>query len=166
MSASASSSDPHRSFDHSKEDMMKAQRLILTILSGLSLVSPAAAVARDATPPSAAIYVASIDPGAFHEVPGERDKLGVTVSPASVRLITPGVDKFSIYPLLGPPHFAESVRRRWNYVLFFPVAPGSVDRVRCRMEIRFARPRGHYNVTVSEVVWQEKSCADRVAAAS
>jgi hypothetical protein len=98
MSASASSSDPHRSFDHSKEDTMKAQRLILTILSGLSLVSPAAAVARDATPPSAAIYVASVDPGAFHEVPGERDKLGVTVSPASVRLITPGVDKFSIYP--------------------------------------------------------------------
>lgn len=145
---------------------MKAQRLILTILSGLSLVSPAAAVARDASTSSATIYVASVDPGAFHEVPGERDKLGVTVSPASVRLITPGVDKFSIYPLLGPPHFAESVRRRWNYVLFFPVAPGSVDRVRCRMEIRFMRPRGHYNVTVSEVVWQEKSCADRVAAAS
>lgn len=149
---------------------MKAQRLILTILSGLSLVSPAAAIASDAATPSAApaaaIYAASVDPNAFHEVRGERDKLGVTVSPASVRLITPGVDKFSIYPLLGPPHFAESVRRRWNYVLFFPVAPGSVDRVRCRMEIRFTRPRGHYNVTVSEVVWQEKSCADRVAAAS
>ena len=149
---------------------MKAQRFVLTILSGLSLVSPAAAVARDASTPSASAaastYVASVDPAAFREVPGERDKLGVTVSPASVRLITPGVDKFSIYPLLGPPHFAESVRRRWNYVLFFPVAPGSVDRVRCRMEIRFTRPRGHYNVTVSEVVWQEKSCADRVAAAS
>jgi hypothetical protein len=171
MSASASSSDPHRSFDHSKEDTMKAQRLILTFLSGLSLVSPAAAVARDAMIPSTAptsptLYVATVDPAAFHEVPGERDKLGVTVSPASVRLITPGVDKFSIYPLLGPPHFAESVRRKWNYVLFFPVVPGSVDRVRCRMEIRFTRPRGHYNVTVSEVVWQEKSCADRVAAAS
>jgi outer membrane protein assembly factor BamE (lipoprotein component of BamABCDE complex) len=145
---------------------MKAERLILTILSGLSLASPAAAAVQDASTPSAAIYVASVDPNAFHEVPGEREKLGVTVSPASVRLITPGVDKFSIYPLLGPPHFAESVRRRWNYVLFFPVAPGSVDRVRCRMEIRFTRPRGHYNVTVSEVVWQEKSCADRVAAAS
>jgi outer membrane protein assembly factor BamE (lipoprotein component of BamABCDE complex) len=150
---------------------MKAKRLALAILSGFSLASPVAAVARDtpspsATPPSPAIYVASVDPAAFHEVPGERDKLGVTVSPASVKLITPGVDKFSIYPLLGPPHFAESVRRRWNYVLFFPVAPGSVERVRCRMEIRFTRPRGHYNVTVSEVVWQEKSCADRVAAAS
>jgi outer membrane protein assembly factor BamE (lipoprotein component of BamABCDE complex) len=144
---------------------MKAQRLILTILSGLSLVSPAAAMAGDAAP-SATTYVATVDPNAFHEVRGERDKLGVTVSPASVRLITPGVDKFSIYPLLGPPHFAESVRRRWNYVLFFPAAPGGVDRVRCRMEIRFIRPRGHYNVTVSEVVWQEKSCADRVAAAS
>jgi len=149
---------------------MKAQRLALAILSGFSLMSPAAAGARDASTPStsaaAPLYVATVDPAAFHEVPGERDKLGVTVSPASVKLITPGVDKFSIYPLLGPPHFAESVRRRWNYVLFFPVAPGSVDRVRCRMEIRFTRPRGHYNVTVSEVVWQEKSCADRVAAAS
>ncbi|MDR6532830.1 outer membrane protein assembly factor BamE (lipoprotein component of BamABCDE complex) [Caulobacter rhizosphaerae] len=145
---------------------MKAKRLALAVLSGLCLAGPAAAVARDTPSPSANTYVASIDPAAFHEVPGERDKLGVTVSPASVRLITPGVDKFSIYPLLGPPHFAESVRRRWNYVLFFPVAPGSVERVRCRMEIRFTRPRGHYNVTVSEVVWQEKSCADRVAAAS
>jgi len=145
---------------------MKAKRLALVILSGFSLASPVAAVARDTPSPSATPYVASVDPAAFHEVPGERDKLGVTVSPASVKLITPGVDKFSIYPLLGPPHFAESVRRRWNYVLFFPVAPGSVERVRCRMEIRFTRPRGHYNVTVSEVVWQEKSCADRVAAAS
>ncbi|GGL15817.1 outer membrane protein assembly factor BamE domain-containing protein [Caulobacter rhizosphaerae] len=145
---------------------MKAKRLALAILSGLGLAGPVAAVARDAPSLSAMTYVASIDPAAFHEVPGERDKLGVTVSPASVRLITPGVDKFSIYPLLGPPHFAESVRRRWNYVLFFPVAPGSVERVRCRMEIRFTRPRGRYNVTVSEVVWQEKSCADRVAAAS
>lgn len=145
---------------------MKAKRLALAILSGFSLAIPAAAVAGDAPSPSATPYVASVDPAAFHEVPGERDKLGVTVSPASVRLITPGVDKFSIYPLLGPPHFAESVRRRWNYVLFFPVAPGSVERVRCRVEIRFTRPRGHYNVTVSEVVWQEKSCADRVAAAS
>ncbi|TCS17499.1 outer membrane protein assembly factor BamE [Caulobacter sp. BK020] len=144
---------------------MKAKRLALAILSGLSLASPVAAVARDTPSPSATTYVASVDPAAFHEVPGERDKLGVTVSPTSVRLITPGVDKFSIYPLLGPPHFAESVRRRWNYVLFFPVAPGSVERVRCRMEIRFTRPPGHYNVTVSEVVWQEKSCADRVAAA-
>jgi len=145
---------------------MKAKSLALAILSGFSLASPIAAVARDTPSPSATPYVASVDPAAFHEVPGERDKLGVTVSPASVRLITPGVDKFSIYPLLGPPHFAESVRRRWNYVLFFPVAPGSVERVRCRMEIRFTRPRGHYNVTASEVVWQEKSCADRVAAAS
>jgi hypothetical protein len=148
---------------------MKTERFVLTVLSGLALMSPVAAVAAP-TPPAGpagpAMYVATVDPGAFREVPGEREKLGVTVSPAFVRLITPGVDKFSIYPLLGPPHFAESVRRKWNYVLFFPVAPGSVDRVRCRMEIRFERPKGHYNVTVSEVVWQEKSCADRVAAAS
>jgi outer membrane protein assembly factor BamE (lipoprotein component of BamABCDE complex) len=145
---------------------MKTEFLAFAVLSGLGLMSPAAAVAQKASTPSAATYVASVDPTAFRKAPLEHKKLGVTVSPASVRLITPGVDKFSIYPLLGPPHFAESVRRKWNYVLFFPVVPGSVDRVRCRVEIRFTRPRGHYNVTVSEVVWQEKSCADRVAAAS
>ena len=144
---------------------MKTRFLALTILSGL--LSPAAAVAQKASPPPAATtYVASVDPSAFHKAPLEHKKLGVTVSPASVRLITPGVDKFSIYPLLGPPHFGEGITRRWNYVLFFPVAPGSVERVRCRMQIRFERQRGRYSVTVSEVIWQEQSCADRVAAAS
>jgi outer membrane protein assembly factor BamE (lipoprotein component of BamABCDE complex) len=144
---------------------MKTRFLALTILSGL--LSPAAAVAQKApSAPAATTYVASVDPSAFHKAPLEHKKLGVTVSPASVRLITPGVDKFSIYPLLGPPHFGEGITRRWNYVLFFPVAPGSVERVRCRMQIRFERQRGRYSVTVSEVIWQEQSCADRVAAAS
>lgn len=143
---------------------MKTRFLALTILSGL--MSPAAAVAQKASPPPATTYVASVDPSAFNKAPLEHKKLGVTVSPASVRLITPGVDKFSIYPLLGPPHFGEGITRRWNYVLFFPVAPGSVERVRCRMQIRFERQRGRYSVTVSEVIWQEQSCADRVAAAS
>ena len=142
---------------------MKTEFLALTILSGL--MSPAAAVAQKASPQSTT-YVASVDPSAFRKAPLEHKKLGVTVSPASVRLITPGVDKFSIYPLLGPPHFGEGITRRWNYVLFFPVAPGSVERVRCRMQIRFERQRGRYSVTVSEVIWQEQSCADRVAAAS
>lgn len=145
---------------------MKTEFLAFAVLSGFGLMSPAAAIAQKAPAPSAATYVASVDPAAFHKAPLEHKKLGVTVSPASVRLITPGVDKFSIYPLLGPPHFGETITRRWNYVLFFPVAPGSKDRVRCRMQIRFERLRGHYSVTVSEVIWQEQSCADRVAAAS
>ena len=145
---------------------MKTEFLALAILSGFGLMSPAAAVAQKASPQPPATYVASVDPSAFHKAPLEHKKLGVTVSPASVRLITPGVDKFSIYPLLGPPHFGEGITRRWNYVLFFPVAPGSTERVRCRMQIRFERQRGRYSVTVSEVIWQEQSCADRVAAAS
>jgi outer membrane protein assembly factor BamE (lipoprotein component of BamABCDE complex) len=145
---------------------MKVEFLALTVLSGLSLVTPAAAVAQNTSPPSATPYVASVDPTAFREVPREQKKQGVTVSPASVRLITPGVDKFSIYPLLGPPHFGEGVARLWHYVLFFPTAPGSAERVRCRMAIRFTRPPGHYYVAVSKVVWQEQSCADRVAVAN
>lgn len=141
---------------------MKAEFLALAPLLAMSPVAPA--LAQSATPSST--YKATVDPSAFHKVPLEHKKLGVTVSPASVRLITPGVDKFSIYPLLGPPHFGEGITRRWNYVLFFPVAPGSTERVRCRMQIRFERQRGRYSVTVSEVIWQEQSCADRVAAAS
>jgi outer membrane protein assembly factor BamE (lipoprotein component of BamABCDE complex) len=149
---------------------MKIQFLALTALAGLGLAIPAAAGAeqKTATPAAApaSVYVATVDPTAFRHVPREEAKQGVTVSPASVRLITPGVDKFSIYPLLGPPHFGEGIARQWYYVLFMPTAPGSIDRMRCRMKIRFTRPPGRYYVAVSEVVWQEQACADRVAAAS
>lgn len=143
---------------------MKLWCLALPLLAGSAI--PAAANTADApvTPP-AATYVAKVDPAAFHHTLLEERKIGATVSPATVRLITPGVDKYSIYRLIGPPHFDEGITRRWNYVLFMPVAPGSMERVRCRMEIRFIRERGHYDVTVSEVIWQDQACADRVAAA-
>lgn len=144
---------------------MKPTCLALPVLLGISLMSPAVVLAEQASEPSTSAYVGKVDPAAFRKVPYEHKKLGVTVNPADVRLITPGVDKFSIYPLLGPPHFGEGITRRWNYVLFFPKSPGSTERIRCRMEIRFERPRGHYHVVVSEVVWQEQACADRVAAA-
>lgn len=145
---------------------MNTMILTLPLLLGVSLASPAAAVAGEADAPAGPAYAATVDPEAFRRtVPLEREKLGVTVNPADVRLIAPGVDKFSIYPLLGPPHFGEGITRRWNYVLFFPPSPGSSERMRCRMEIRFERLRGRYHVTVSEVVWQDQACADRVAAA-
>lgn len=142
---------------------MKRGFLALPLIAGLGF-NPSSAIAEEDT--TAATYAGRVDPTAFRKVVLEHKKLGVTVAPASVRLITPGVDKFSIYPLLGPPHFGEGITRRWNYVLFFPVAPGSMERVRCRMQIRFEKLRGNYSVTVSEVIWQEQSCADRVAAAS
>lgn len=144
---------------------MKAKSLTLTLVTGLALASPVATVAQTASTSTAATYAATVDPAAFREKPLEHKKLGVTVSPATVRLIAPGIDKFSIYKLIGPPHFGETITRRWNYVLFFPVGFGSAERQRCRMEIRFGskRPDG-YNITVAEVVWQEQSCADRVAA--
>lgn len=146
---------------------MKTKFFAALCLSGACFTNPALAFEDVPSPASAApTYQATVDPAAFRPVVLEHKKLGVTTTPATVRLITPGVDKFSIYPLIGAPHFAEGITRRWNYVLFFPTAPGSVERVRCRMEIRFKRPRGHYSVVVSEVVWQEQSCADRVAAAS
>lgn len=144
---------------------MKLGTFALPIL-GLALASPSAAIAEEAAKAPVSTYVAKVDPSAFHRTPREHKKLGATVSTAAVRMITPGVDKFSIYTLIGPPHFGEGITRKWNYVLFFPVAPGSTERVRCLMQIRFERLRGHYNVTVSDVIWQEQSCADRVASAS
>jgi len=145
---------------------MKTKFVTLPILSGLGLLNPVAVVAEDAPATPASIYVATVDPAAFHKKPLEHKKLGATVNPATVRMITPGVNKSDIYRWIGAPHFGEGITRRWNYVLFFPAAPGSTERMRCRMEIRFVRPRGYYNVTASEVVWQEQSCADRVAAAN
>ena len=141
---------------------MNVRYLALPILAcaGSALSTKAAAQEPEAAP-----YV-KVDPGAFRAVPGEHKRHGVTVDPASVRLITPGTDKFSIYNLIGPPHFGEGIMRKWNYVLVFPASSESAERLRCRMEIRFERPRGRYHVIVSEVVWQEQSCADRVAQAS
>ncbi|MDQ8754664.1 outer membrane protein assembly factor BamE [Sphingosinicella sp. LHD-64] len=140
---------------------MNLRTLFIASFVGAGLVAPTAAPAEDDTG-----YVGTIDPSAFRETPRERDRLGATVDPAAVRMITPGIDKFSIYRLIGPPHFNEAIARRWNYILVFPSASGSEERLRCRMEIRFAPPaRGRYNVTVSEVVWQDRSCAERVAAA-
>ncbi|WP_206185501.1 outer membrane protein assembly factor BamE [Sphingosinicella sp. CPCC 101087] len=161
---------------------MKLKTLITTPLLAAILLAPAAAQAEEegASAPdrsasstaeagvaTGTAYVGRVDPAAFRESPRIRDKSGVTVSPDMVRLIVPGVDKFSIYPLIGPPHFQEWITRRWNYILNFPVAPGSAEMVRCRMEIRFGPPGpGRYHVRVSEVVWQEQACADRVAQAS
>jgi outer membrane protein assembly factor BamE (lipoprotein component of BamABCDE complex) len=138
--------------------------LAAALIAGFGL-TPAAATAAE-KPNTTSTYVGRVDPTAFHKVPLENAKMGTTVDPATVRQITPGIDKFTIYRLIGTPHFGEGITRRWNYVLFFPTALGSTERMRCRMEIRFKHQRGHYNVVVSEVIWQDQACADRVATAS
>lgn len=143
---------------------MYAKLFALSLLSA-SCISSAPAVAAETSSASLATFIAKVDPDAFPERPGEHRKTGVTVEPRVVRLITPGIDKFSIYNLIGPPHFGEGITRRWNYVLFFPSTPGSSERVRCRMEIRFERVPGKYNVVVSDVIWKDQACADLVASA-
>lgn len=145
---------------------MKAKIVTLSFFSAACLGASAVVVAQESMPTEASGYVGRVDPDAFPDSPFEHRNRGVTVHPADVRLITPGVDKFSIYPLLGPPHFDEGIARRWNYILYFPDSPGSTQRVRCRMEIRFERPPGRYHVAVSEVVWKDQACADLVAAAN
>lgn len=146
---------------------MNAKLIALSLLSGLGLAAIPARAEEAPPAAAAAAYTAKVDPAEFSDRALDGKKLGVRVNPAAVRLITPGVDKFSIYNLVGPPHFGEGITRKWNYVLFFPPAPGHADPQRCRMEIRFGGERtdGH-NVAVSEIVWQDQACADRVAAAS
>ena len=145
---------------------MKARFLTLSLFAALGMTSAPSALAEDAPAASGTPYNAIVDASAFREVVLEHKKIGVTTVPATIRQIVPGMDKFSIYPLIGPPHFGEGITRRWNYVLFFPPAAGEAERVRCRMEIRFKKPRGQYSVVVSEVVWQDQACMDRVAQAS
>lgn len=146
---------------------MNPKLIALPLFSLLGLANVGARAEESPTQASSSDHAATVDPTAFSDPASDRRKLGVAVSPAAVRLITPGVDKFSIYNLIGPPHFDERIARRWNYVLLFPPESNSTDKQRCRMEIRFGRERKDgYNVTVSEVVWQDQACADRVAVAS
>jgi outer membrane protein assembly factor BamE (lipoprotein component of BamABCDE complex) len=145
---------------------MKLKFFTAPALSALVMMNVIPAAAQDTAPATGSSYLGKVDPAAFRSTGAEQRKLGATVSPSTVRMITPGVDKFSIYDLIGTPHFSEGISRRWNYVLLFPAAPGSAERVRCRMEIRFERPRGRYHTVVSEVVWQDQTCADLVASAS
>lgn len=145
---------------------MNAKFLALPALLAVSLGGSAAAFAQDGSEPAASVYHGRVDPSAFRTYRFEHRKHGTTVDPAMVRLITPGVDKFTIYRLIGPPNFAAGITRTWNYLLSFPTSAGSAERVRCRMQIRFIRERGQYDVVVSDVIWQDQACADRVAQAS
>lgn len=145
-----------------------------TILISLALVSAlstgalaqTAATTPEATPEAKAlpVYKARVDPSLFHETERTMKKRGVTANPADVRMIVPGMDKDSIYTLIGTPHFEEGISRKWNYVIFFPTGNG-VERQRCRVEIRFHRPDTTRAVEVQELVWQDQACADRVAGA-
>lgn len=149
---------------------MNLKQIFLTIASvtaaaagPLAAADPAKSdpLKESAATAGATAYKGRVDPSAFPA--RERDKQGTVADPAAVRLITLGVDKFSIYRLIGPPQYGEGIARRWNYLLRFPVSPGSAERVACRMEIRFERKPGKYNVVVSDVIWKDQACADRVA---
>lgn len=141
---------------------MKMTMIISTLLA--SALSTGALAQTADTENSLPVYAAVIDPTNFKETDHTMKKRGVTVNPADVRMIVPGVDKDSIYTLIGPPHFDEGISRKWNYVLFFPTGNGT-ERQRCRVEIRFHRPDKSRAVEVQQLVWQDQACADRVAGA-
>lgn len=106
----------------------------------------------------------SLSPGADALKTADLVKARLEGLAADVRMIVPGVDKDSIYTLIGPPHFDEGISRKWNYVLFFPTGNGT-ERQRCRVEIRFHRVDKSRAVEVQQLVWQDQACADRVAGA-
>lgn len=97
-----------------------------------------------------------VNPDAFTETARTLRKKGVTVSHAQLAPLGVGIDKDSLYTLIGPPHFGEGITRRWNYVIFItrPAEP----LLRCRLQIDFGDGRDGYNVAAERLTWSSEEC--------
>lgn len=126
---------------------MKTRILAAAVMLGIAL--PAAA----AIAPDGGIVV---NPDAFPETPRTLRKKGVTVGPAQLAPLRIGIDKDSLYTLIGPPHFGEGITRRWNYVIF--VSRPSEPLLRCRLQIDFGNRRDGYNVLAERLTWSSDEC--------
>jgi len=82
-------------------------------------------------------------------------KAGVFVAPRNIAMVTPGMTKQQIYPLLDVPHFHEGLFgvRRWNYILNFYTGNGDEFRG-CQYQIQFDR-----NARVERTYFKEQECA-------
>lgn len=141
------------------DEVLDMKKLIYAaILAGV--LHPAIAVGKDNSNPGAD-YRITVDQSAFQESEHTRRKKGVTVGSAQLAPIRPGVDKDTIYNLIGPPHFGEGITRRWNFVIF--IVGETTDPLRCRLRLDFGKPRDGYNVVVTQMTWSSEEC---VAAAS
>lgn len=127
------------------------------MLAGGMTMAPAQASAQEAGTDARV----TVDASAFTETKRTMRKKGVTVGPAQLMPIRPGVDKDTIYNLIGPPHFGEGITRRWNFVIF--IAGKQPEPMRCRLRVDFGKPRDGYNVVVKHMTWSSEEC---MAAAS
>ncbi|WP_116137212.1 outer membrane protein assembly factor BamE [Trinickia diaoshuihuensis] len=72
-----------------------------------------------------------------------------------LRMVEPGMTKAQVYPLIGPPHFHESVFhvRVWNYLFRFRDAEDSKKALTCEYQIQFD---AHGRITRTR--WQDQAC--------
>lgn len=132
---------------------------LVTIAGMVCALTSAAAFADER---GAVIPDVSVDASIFEETPRTLRKPGITVAPEQLRAIVAGTNKDSLYALIGPPHFGEGITRRWNYVIM--LTDGTADRLRCRLQIDFARPEGGGPLFADRVTWSSQQCADRIYA--
>jgi outer membrane protein assembly factor BamE len=73
----------------------------------------------------------------------------------NLRMVEPGMTKAQVYPLIGPPHFHESVFhvRVWNYLFHFRDEQDAKKTLTCEYQIQF----DDHN-RVSRTRWEDPSC--------
>ena len=102
----------------------------------------------------------AVDPGAsrFPDPQSSTLQGGTFVNVANLRNVGPGLTKYQIYDLLGPPHFHEGVFhvRVWNYLFNFRRAGTTVT---CQYQIQFDDDK-----RVSKTLWKDPACEDYVRA--
>ncbi|PZT85103.1 MAG: cell envelope protein SmpA [Citromicrobium sp.] len=124
----------------------------IALLAGAAFMAPAYGQHSASTEAGGVV----VDADAFTENNRTLRKKGVTVGSAQLMPIRPGVDKDTIYNLIGPPHFNEGITRRWNFVIF--IAGEAPEPLRCRLRIDFGDPRDGYNVVVRQMTWSSEEC--------
>jgi outer membrane protein assembly factor BamE (lipoprotein component of BamABCDE complex) len=81
-------------------------------------------------------------------------KDGIFVAPAQLRLITPGMSKRQLYPILGAPHFHEGFfsERRWDYIVNLYTGDGASYRI-CRLQLRWGQ-----RMRLDGISWDAEAC--------
>lgn len=85
-------------------------------------------------------------------------KDGIFVAPAQLRLITPGMSKRQLYPILGAPHFHEGFfgERRWDYIVNLYTGDGASYRI-CRLQLRWGQ-----RMRLDGISWDAEACRSAI----
>ncbi|MDF0540858.1 OmpA family protein [Sphingobium sp. H39-3-25] len=80
---------------------------------------------------------------------------GIFVAPEQLRLITPGMTKRQLYPILGAPHFHEGLfgERRWDYIVNLYTGEGTSYRI-CRLQLRWGQ-----RMRLDGISWDAEACS-------